>query len=219
MGASAHPGTRLAAPGPRPRKQAVQAHRVASCKLHTPWAEFDLHGFGEVGGEREHVALTLGAIGDGAPVLVRLHSECLTGDVLFSRRCDCGAQLETALCAIAKEGRGALVYLRQEGRGIGLLNKIRAYGLQDNGADTVDANRWLGFEADLRDYAIGASILRDLGIAAVRLLTNNPRKVEALTALGLSVAERLPLIAGWNEHNARYLMTKAAKLGHLLWED
>lgn len=192
------------------------AVRVASCKLRNAWAEFDLHGFVETGTRNEHVALTLGKVANEIPTLVRLHSECLTGDVLFSRRCDCGAQLESALRAIAREGRGALVYLRQEGRGIGLLNKIRAYHLQDHGADTVEANHLLGFEADPRDYGVAASILDDLGIASVRLLTNNPRKAQALERHGIAVIERVPLIVGWNEHNARYRVAKAARLGHLL---
>jgi GTP cyclohydrolase II len=187
---------------------------VGACKMHTPWAEFDLHGFEETGSAREHVALTLGSIGDGAPVLLRMHSECLTGDALFSQRCDCGAQLHAALRDIGERGRGVLLYLRQEGRGIGLLNKIRAYRLQDGGADTVDANRRLGFAADLRDYAVGAALLDRLGVRSVRLMTNNPDKVRALEGLGISVVERVPLRAGWNVHNARYLETKATRLGH-----
>ena len=198
----------------KPHEQSVRVNLVAACKLHTPWAEFDLHGFEEIGTAREHVALTIGRINDGAPVLVRMHSECLTGDALFSQRCDCGAQLEAALRAIAAGGRGALLYLRQEGRGIGLLNKIRAYRLQDAGADTVEANHKLGFAADLRDYAIGAAMLGGLGVRSVRLMTNNPHKVHALDGLGLCVVERVPLLAGWNQHNARYLAAKAARLGH-----
>jgi GTP cyclohydrolase II len=194
----------------------MKAVRAATCKLRTAWAEFDLHGYAERGSSREHVAMTLGAVAGGAPVLVRVHSECLTGDALFSRRCDCGAQLEAALRAIARAGRGALLYLRQEGRGIGLLNKIRAYRLQDEGADTVEANHLLGFEADLRDYGVAASMLEDLGIGSVRLLTNNPHKVEALRRHGIVVVERVPLVAGWNEHNARYRIAKAVRLGHLL---
>jgi GTP cyclohydrolase II len=194
----------------------VRANLVARCKLPTPWAEFDLHGFEEMGSAREHVALTLGAFDDGVPVLVRMHSECLTADALFSQRCDCGAQLESAMQAIATSGRGALLYLRQEGRGIGLLNKIRAYRLQDAGADTVEANHRLGFAADLRDYAIGAAVLGELGIRAVRLMTNNPHKVRALEGFGVLVAERVPLLAGRNQHNASYLQAKAARLGHRL---
>ncbi len=189
---------------------------VASSKLPTPWAEFILHGFVDDQG-REHVALTLGDVADGRPVLVRVHSECLTGDALFSQRCDCGAQLEAALQRIAAAGCGALLYLRQEGRGIGLLNKIRAYALQDQGADTVEANEQLGFAADQRDYGICRVMLAHLGIQQVRLMTNNPRKVSALEGMGAEIIERIPLQAGHNPHNARYLATKAGKLGH--WID
>lgn len=187
---------------------------VASCKLRTPWAEFELRGFEEIGTAREHISLTVGPVWDGAPVLTRVHSECLTGDALFSQRCDCGAQLEAALRAVGKSGRGALIYLRQEGRGVGLINKIRAYQLQDGGLETVEANHRLGFAADLRDYASAVAILGELGIRSVRLMTNNPHKVEALQGLGVSVIERIPLLAGWNQHNARYLEVKARRLGH-----
>ncbi|WP_345790382.1 GTP cyclohydrolase II [Aromatoleum aromaticum] len=189
---------------------------VASCRLPTPWAIFRMHGFEEPATGREHVALTLGAVADGKPVLTRVHSECLTGDALFSRRCDCGPQLEAALAAIAAEGRGVLLYLRQEGRGIGLLNKVRAYALQDEGADTVEANHLLGFDADTRDYAVAASMLGELGLASLRLMTNNPRKVAALEQYGITVAERVPHIIEPNPHNANYLRTKAQRLGHLL---
>ena len=153
---------------------------------------------------------------DGRPVLVRVHSECLTGDALHSLRCDCGAQLDAALAAIAAEGRGVLVYLRQEGRGIGLLNKIRAYALQDQGADTVEANERLGFAADLRDYGVGAQILLDLGVRRLRLMTNNPGKEAALAGYGLEIVERVPLWVGHNPHNRRYLQTKQRRLGHRL---
>lgn len=200
--------------GLMPLKPPPLLRRVAVCKMHTPWAEFDLHGFEDAGAACEHVALTLGRIDDGSPVLLRMHSECLTGDALFSQRCDCGAQLQAALRQIGECGRGALLYLRQEGRGIGLLNKIRAYRLQDAGSDTVEANRRLGFPDDLRDYSIGAAILDELDVGSVRLLTNNPDKVKALERLGVSVVERVPLLAGWNVHNARYLATKATRLGH-----
>jgi GTP cyclohydrolase II len=149
-------------------------------------------------------------------VLGRLHSECLTGDALFSQRCDCGSQLEAALRAIAAEGRGVLLYLRQEGRGIGLLNKIRAYELQDGGADTVEANEQLGFGADQRDYSICQPMLAHLGVSAIKLMTNNPRKVKALEGFGLRVASRVPLQTGQNLHNKKYLATKASKLGHML---
>jgi len=157
----------------------------------------------------------LGDVSTDEPVLVRMHSECLTGDALHSLRCDCGSQRDAALKAIADAGRGVLVYLRQEGRGIGLLNKIRAYRLQDEGADTVEANERLGFPPDLRDYGIGAQILADLGVRKLRLLTNNPRKVAALQGYGMEIVERVPLHAGHNPYNERYLETKIAKLGHL----
>lgn len=186
----------------------------AACRLPTPWAEFSLQGFAEAGTGLEHAALTLGEVGNGEPVLVRLHSECLTGDGLFSRRCDCGPQLESSLRAIAAEGRGVIVYLRQEGRGIGLLNKIRAYALQDAGADTVDANRLLGFPDDARDYRFAAHILDALGIHSVRLMTNNPAKMSALKAMGIEVTERIPLHVGANALNHRYLATKVRRMGH-----
>ena len=189
---------------------------VAASQLPTPFAVFTMHGFLDAESGKEHVALTLGDVADGQPVLGRLHSECLTGDALFSQRCDCGAQLEAALRAIATEGRGVLLYLRQEGRGIGLLNKIRAYELQDGGADTVEANERLGFAADQRDYSICQPMLDHLGIRSVLLMTNNPRKVKALEGFGVRVAERRPLEIGLNPHNRKYLATKAGKLGHML---
>ena len=189
---------------------------VAASQLPTPFAVFTMHGFLDEESGKEHVALTLGDVADGQPVLGRLHSECLTGDALFSQRCDCGAQLEAALRAIATEGRGVLLYLRQEGRGIGLLNKIRAYELQDGGADTVEANERLGFAADQRDYSICQPMLDHLGIRSVLLMTNTPRKVKALEGFGVRVAERRPLEIGLNPHNRKYLATKAGKLGHML---
>ena len=189
---------------------------IAASKLPTPFAEFTMHGFLDEETGKEHVALTLGEIADGAPVLGRLHSECLTGDALFSLRCDCGAQLEAALRAIATEGRGVLLYLRQEGRGIGLLNKIRAYSLQDGGADTVQANEQLGFAADMRDYAICLPMLDHLGVHSLQLMTNNPRKVKAMQAVGVEVSQRVSLQVGENPYNKLYLATKAGKLGHLL---
>ncbi len=192
---------------------------VASCQLPTPWGVFDMHGFEDIEQEKEHVLLTLGDVSDGTPVLARIHSECLTGDALFSVRCDCGAQLRSAMEQIAAEGRGALLYLRQEGRGIGLLNKIKAYHLQDAGADTVEANEQLGFGADMRDYSICGVMLAKVGISALRLLTNNPRKVAAVEGMGVKVVERLPLRTGRNPHNQRYLDTKAGKLGHLMSQD
>jgi GTP cyclohydrolase II len=175
-----------------------------------------MHGFEEPDTGKEHVALTLGDISSGEPVLARTHSECLTGDALYSMRCDCGYQLEEALRSIAREGRGILMYLRQEGRGIGLLNKIRAYHLQDQGADTVEANERLGFAADLRDYSMCKDMLDHLGVSALRLMTNNPRKVKALESYGIRIAERMPLHVGRNPHNESYLNTKQSKLGHWL---
>ena len=189
---------------------------VESSKLPTRWGEFVMHGFEDVDNEKEHVLLTFGDIDPSQPVLVRIHSECLTGDALFSLRCDCGAQLEAAMTNIAKEGAGAILYLRQEGRGIGLLNKIRAYKLQDEGADTVQANEQLGFGADMRDYSICKVMLDYLGAKQLRLMTNNPRKVQALEELGFEVSERLSIQTGQNPHNEKYLATKLGKLGHLL---
>lgn len=189
---------------------------IASSRLPTPWGVFDMHGFEDIESEKEHVVLTMGDVRNGEPVLARIHSECLTGDALFSMRCDCGAQLRTALERIAREGRGALLYLRQEGRGIGLLNKIKAYRLQDEGADTVEANEQLGFGADMRDYSICRTMLKHLHITSLRLMTNNPRKVEMLQGQGIKVAERVPLITPRNRHNTGYLDVKAAKSGHLL---
>ena len=189
---------------------------VESSKLPTQWAEFEMHGFEDTDTDKEHVVLTLGDVGSGAPVLARIHSECLTGDALFSLRCDCGSQLKAALEAMAKEGCGALLYLRQEGRGIGLLNKIKAYKLQDHGADTVEANEQLGFGADMRDYSICNAMLKHLNIQQIRLMTNNPKKVKALTDQGIDVLERIPLHTGQNPHNEKYLATKAGKLGHLI---
>ncbi|MDY6829656.1 MAG: GTP cyclohydrolase II [Pseudomonadota bacterium] len=191
---------------------------IASAALPTPWGTFDIHAFEERDTGKEHIALTLGKVDSGTPVLARVHSECLTGDALFSLRCDCGFQLQSALEAIAEEGRGVLLYLRQEGRGIGLINKIRAYHLQDAGADTVEANQHLGFEPDLRDYAVCGVMLCHLGVSRLRLMTNNPRKVEGLTHVGIEVAERVPIETGLNPHNAGYLATKVRKLGHLMGE-
>ncbi|MFB9888116.1 GTP cyclohydrolase II [Balneatrix alpica] len=188
---------------------------VASSRLPTPWAVFTMHGFADEQSGKEHVVLTLGDLSSGEPLLARIHSECLTGDALFSLRCDCGFQLQAALEKIAKAGRGALLYLRQEGRGIGLLNKIRAYNLQDQGADTVEANERLGFAADQRDYSLCQPMLEHLGIKAVRLMTNNPRKVKAMQQAGVNVVERVPLQVGHNVYNAGYLATKAGKLGHM----
>jgi GTP cyclohydrolase II len=189
---------------------------TTSCALPTPWAQFTLHAFVEPSTGKEHLAMTLGDIGDGQPVLARVHSECLTGDVLFSQRCDCGAQLEGALKRIAAEGRGILLYLRQEGRGIGLVNKIRAYKLQEAGADTVQANLQLGFKADARNYALCQPMFGQFGIKSLRLMTNNPRKIEAMEKLGIVVAERVPLLVNRNAFNQHYLDTKAEKMGHMM---
>jgi GTP cyclohydrolase II len=192
-----------------------QIEHVASCALPTPWANFQLHAFLEKGTGKEHLAMVLGDVGSGEPVLARLHSECLTGDTLFSQRCDCGAQLENALKRIAEEGRGILLYLRQEGRGIGLVNKIRAYALQENGADTVEANHQLGFADDTRNYAVCEPMLAHFGVRALKLMTNNPRKLDSMKLLDIK-AERVEHIATSNPFNANYLAVKASKLGHLL---
>jgi GTP cyclohydrolase II len=175
-----------------------------------------MHGFEDTDTDKEHLVLTLGDVSNGEPVLARVHSECLTGDALFSMRCDCGEQLHAALMAIAEEGRGVLLYLRQEGRGIGLLNKIKAYKLQDEGADTVEANEALGFGADQRNYMIVKPMLEHLHIKKLRLMTNNPRKVAAMEELGFEVTERIALKTPHNPHNQKYLATKAGKLGHLM---
>ncbi|MFL6709333.1 MAG: GTP cyclohydrolase II [Massilia sp.] len=193
-----------------------QMDYITSCALPTPWAQFTLHAFVEHATGKEHLAMVLGDIGDGEPVLARVHSECLTGDVLFSQRCDCGAQLEGALRKIADEGRGILLYLRQEGRGIGLVNKIRAYRLQEAGADTVEANLQLGFHADARNYALCQPMLAQFGVKRLRLMTNNPRKIDALQKVGIEVAERVPLLVNRNAFNTHYLDTKEAKLGHMM---
>ena len=190
--------------------------RVATASLPTEHGAFTLAAYESVIDGETHIALVRGEIGAGDRVMVRVHSKCLTGDVFHSLRCDCGPQLDTALEQIARDGRGVLLYLNQEGRGIGLANKIRAYELQDQGFDTVEANERLGFKADQRDYGIGAQILRDLGVRTMRLLTNNPRKFVGLEGYGLSVAETLPLEIPAQEFTQRYLKTKKDKLGHKL---
>ncbi|HTR23981.1 MAG TPA: bifunctional 3,4-dihydroxy-2-butanone-4-phosphate synthase/GTP cyclohydrolase II [Terriglobales bacterium] len=190
--------------------------RVASANLPTEYGEFRLHAFENQIDKQTHVALVRGDIGDGEDVLVRVHSQCLTGDVLRSVRCDCGAQLDQALCRIATEGRGVLLYLSQEGRGIGLANKIRAYSLQDEGCDTVEANERLGFKPDQRDYGIGVQILREIGVRSMRLLSNNPRKLVGIEGYGLSVTEWLPLEIPPSPSSRGYLTAKRNKLGHVL---
>ncbi len=188
---------------------------VEKSKLPTPMGMFEIHGFVDEDNDKEHIILSMGNLCTDEPVLVRIHSECLTGDALFSMRCDCGAQLQAAMHKIAIEGRGAIFYLRQEGRGIGLINKIRAYQLQDCGADTVEANEQLGFGADMRDYSMLKPMFGKVGISRVKLMTNNPRKIKALEDIGIEITERLPHETGRNPHNADYLETKKGKLGHL----
>ena len=199
----------------RMRTEAL-VRRVASAALPTDHGDFTVLAYESVIDRETHVAMVKGDIGDGEQVLVRVHSRCLTGDVFHSARCDCGLQLEAALQRIADEGRGVLLYLNQEGRGIGLANKIRAYELQDQGFDTVEANERLGFKADQRDYGIGVQILKDLGVHSMRLLSNNPRKLVGIEGYHLSVAEWLPLEIPASEHTRRYLQTKKEKLGHKL---
>jgi len=191
--------------------------RMAETTIPTRWGEIRLIAYGSIIDPDEHAALVLGDISTPEPVLVRVHSQCVTGDVFHSLRCDCGEQVELAMDRIAEEGRGVFIYMRQEGRGIGFCNKIRAYALQDGqGLDTVEANEALGFPADRRDYGIGMQILVDLGLKQIRLLTNNPSKRVGLEGYGLEVVERIPIIAPPNPHNMRYLATKRDKLGHLL---
>jgi 3,4-dihydroxy 2-butanone 4-phosphate synthase/GTP cyclohydrolase II len=211
------------------RRREKLVKREIALKLPTDFGEFDLFAYSSMVDHEPHLALTLGGIGaesapgvvpvEEAPVLVRMHSECLTGDVLHSAKCDCGPQLEYAMKQVADAGRGAIVYMRQEGRGIGLLNKLKAYKLQqDEGLDTVEANRRLGFAPDLRHFGIGAQILHDLGVRDIRLLTNNPRKVIGLEGYGLKIVERVPIQVPPGAHNRDYLSTKKSKLGHLLDE-
>ncbi|MFC2024871.1 GTP cyclohydrolase II, partial [Chloroflexota bacterium] len=198
------------------RRTEKLVHRVAETKLPTKYGEFAAVAYRSDIDPDEHLALVMGDISTEEPVLVRVHSECLTGDVFGSLRCDCGEQVALALRSIAEEGRGVLLYMRQEGRGIGFHNKMRAYALQDKGMDTVEANLSLGFAPDLRDYGIGAQILSDLGLHEVRLLTNNPKKVVGLEGYGLKVVETVPIVIAPNPYNIHYLETKREKLGHLM---
>lgn len=184
--------------------------------MPTDYGDFDLHLYRSKVDGQHHVALVCGEIAGKKNVLVRVHSECLTGDVFGSRRCDCGPQLQQAMRQISDAGRGVLVYMRQEGRGIGLAPKIKAYKLQEQGYDTVEANKKLGFDMDLREYGLGAQILADLGLKTIRLLTNNPKKVVGLEGYGLSIVEQVPIRVKANAHNAHYLKTKREKMGHLL---
>ena len=198
------------------RRHEKLVERLSEVKLPTKYGIFKAIGFRDKISGEEHIALVMGNINNEEPVLARVHSECLTGDVFGSQRCDCGDQLEEALHRIAKEKRGILLYMRQEGRGIGLLNKLKAYHLQDSGMDTVEANEALGFPADLRDYGIGAEILADLGAKELRLMTNNPKKISGIYGFGLKVVERIPIEVCRNSNNQYYLETKKVKLGHLL---
>jgi 3,4-dihydroxy 2-butanone 4-phosphate synthase/GTP cyclohydrolase II len=198
------------------RRHEKLVERVVATKLPTGFGDFVAVGYRSLVDNKHHVALVKGEVEGAQDVLVRVHSECLTGDVFHSLRCDCGEQLESALAMIEQEGRGVLLYLSQEGRGIGLLNKLRAYKLQEEGLDTVDANLRLGLPADLRDYGIGAQILVDLGLTSIRILTNNPKKISGLAGYGLSVADQVPIEHASNPHNEAYLRAKREKLGHTL---
>lgn len=194
----------------------TKIQRVTEATLPTEFGIFKIVGFEFPDTKKEHVALVMGDVADGEPVLARIHSECLTGDALHSLKCDCGFQLASALRQISEEGRGVLIYHREEGRGIGLINKIRAYSLQDQGMDTIEANLALGFKADERNFSVCADIFELLGVNAVRLLTNNPNKIDTMKQDGINVVERVPLNVGENRYNTEYLDTKAKKMGHYI---
>jgi 3,4-dihydroxy 2-butanone 4-phosphate synthase/GTP cyclohydrolase II len=198
------------------RRHDMLVERVVATGLPTTFGEFQAIGYRSLIDDKHHVALVKGDVAGHHDELVRVHSECLTGDVFHSLRCDCGEQLESALGMIEREGQGVLLYLSQEGRGIGLLNKLRAYRLQEDGLDTVEANERLGLPADLRDYGIGAQILVDLGLSSIRILTNNPKKIKGLEGYGLSVSAQIPIEHPPNQHNEAYLRTKAQRMGHTL---
>lgn len=190
--------------------------RAVDTHLPTVFGDFDIVGYRTLIDDTHHVAVVKGDVSGGQNVLVRVHSECLTGDVFHSLRCDCGEQLEASLAMIEAEGSGVLLYLAQEGRGIGLLNKLKAYKLQESGLDTIDANLELGFPVDLREYGIGAQILVDLGLTTIRILTNNPKKIHGMTGFGLRIVEQIPIETLPNPHNEAYLHAKASKLGHVI---
>jgi len=197
-------------------KNEILVREAVRAQIPTPYGPFTLIGFENDIDGKEHVALVRGDIGPEEPVLVRVHSECLTGDVFHSMRCDCGDQLDRSMEMIAEEGRGVIVYMRQEGRGIGLINKLRAYHLQEKGRDTVEANVELGFAPDLRDYGLGAQILVAVGVRKMRMMTNNPKKIVGLEGYGLEIVDRVPIEIPPTEENKKYLQTKKEKMGHIL---